>query len=146
MVTKFKKIKTFKRKIIVGKLGQVMHVMKKNDLNFTGFGETYFSTILFKKIKGWKFHNKMHMNLIVPKGKVRFIFYDDSIVNLNKNNFKEIILSNKEYKMLYVPPKIWFAFQGLSKPESIILNFANIIHDKSEVKNLNINKINYKWK
>ena len=35
---------------------------------------------------------------------------------------------------LFVPPKIWFAFQGLYKGESIILNISNIQHDPKEEK------------
>tara|TARA_B100001250_G_scaffold118554_2_gene100656 strand:+ start:5070 stop:5513 length:444 start_codon:yes stop_codon:yes gene_type:complete len=147
MDSKIKKIKIYKRKIIFGESGNVMHIMKKNDLNYRGFGEVYISTILFKKIKGWKYHNKMHMNLIVPKGRVRFVFFENYVVKTKTNGvFKEIILDNLNYQMIYVPSKIWFAFQGLSRKESIIINFANITHTKNEVQNLNIDKINYKWK
>ena len=34
----------------------------------------YLSTINKQKIKGWNYHKKMHMNLIVLKGKVKFVF------------------------------------------------------------------------
>ena len=147
MDSKLKKIKVYKRKIILGDSGNVMRIMKKNDLNYKGFGEVYISTILFKKIKGWKYHTKMHMNLIVPKGKVRFIFAEKYIsLNKTKYKFKEIILNNFNYKMVYVPPKIWLAFQGLSRDESIIVNFANINHSKHEVQNINIDMIDFKWK
>ena len=57
--------------------GSVLHGLKRSEKDFSGFGEVYFSTIKFGKIKGWRSHRKMTMNLIVPRGKVHFVFYDD---------------------------------------------------------------------
>ena len=38
------------------------------------FSEIYFSRIKYNKIKGWKYHTKMTMELFVPIGKVKFFF------------------------------------------------------------------------
>ncbi len=81
------------------------------------------------------------MELFVPIGKVKFIFFDE-----NKEQFKEIIIGEKNYKKIIVPPKIWFSFKGLSKIESLVVNMADIIHRKKESKNIPLNKIKYKFK
>ena len=57
--------------------GDVMHAMKKSDVEFVGFGEAYFSWINAGSVKAWKRHNRMFMNIIVPVGNVRFVFYTD---------------------------------------------------------------------
>ena len=44
--------------------GSVGHVIKKNDKNFFGFGEVYYTSIKYNKIRGWKLHKKMIVNLI----------------------------------------------------------------------------------
>ena len=54
--------------------GDILHAMKKNDFGYSDFGEAYFSWIFSAKIKAWKKHSKMTMNLIVPIGQVRFVF------------------------------------------------------------------------
>ena len=59
--------------------------------------------------------------------------------------FKEIIIGEKKYSRLMVPPKIWFGFKGINKPESIILNIANIPHDPKEILRCKKNKINFNW-
>ena len=56
--------------------GDIYHALKKSDNNFNGFGEAYFSNIDFDNIKAWKRHLKMTCNLIVPYGKVRFVFFE----------------------------------------------------------------------
>ena len=57
--------------------GDVLHALKSTDKEFSGFGEAYFSSIKTQKIKAWKRHLKMTMNLVVPVGNVQFNFYDD---------------------------------------------------------------------
>ena len=50
--------------------GDIFHAMKKSEKAFSGFGEAYFSSVYQGKIKGWKKHNKMTLNIIVVKGEI----------------------------------------------------------------------------
>jgi len=120
--------------------GNVMHALKKSDFGFAGFEEAYFSWIKKDFIKAWKRHNKMTMNLVVPLGNVRFIFASD-----DNSQFKTIIIGSQNYSRINVPPGIWFGFQGIDEPKSLILNLANIEHDPNEMDRLDINEIKYDW-
>ena len=75
LVTPLKRIPT------VG--GDVMHGLKKSDNGFNGFGEVYFSWVEQGAIKAWKCHQRMTMNLVVPKGEVSFVFH----LTNQKNSF-----------------------------------------------------------
>ncbi len=134
-------IKEIKLKIFQNKKGNILRGFRKSKSIKFPFSEIYFSRIKYNKIKGWKYHTKMTMELFVPIGKVKFIFFDE-----NKEQFKEIIIGEKNYKKIIVPPKIWFSFKGLSKIESLVVNMADIIHRKKESKNIPLNKIKYKFK
>lgn len=131
-----------KEKIVKLDSGNVMHAIKKSSKGFLGFGEAYFSIIKHNSIKAWKKHKKMHLNLIVPLGKVHFTIFDD---RNNSNMFAEYILSNENYLRLTIPPKVWVGFKGLSKPQSIILNIADIPHEDKEVEKIDIDDIEYDW-
>ena len=137
---KLKKIKIKSLKIIKLSEGNIMHVIKNNKNKKFIFGEAYFSKIKFGKVKAWKFHKKMKLNLVVPCGKVKFVFYSKQ-----NNTFREIIIGEKKYYRLTVPPKIWFGFKGMSKKESIILNIANILHDPKESLKCEKNLFSYTW-
>ena len=113
-MSNLKKIKFFEKKIINNHKGNVMKFIKKNDKNYTNFGEVYFTWIKKNYLKGWKFHKKMHMNLTVPVGKIKCLFYDK---RLNKK--KIFNLSEKKFGTLYVPPKIWFAFRNMDKKKIV---------------------------
>ena len=118
--------------------GDVFHALKASESEYHGFKEAYFSTIKNNKIKAWKRHFKMTMNLIVPIGKVQFIFYDE-----NKNLLKNIIIGEDNYSRITVPPMIWFGFKGLSSNTSYILNISNELHDPSEVERKPLSSFNF---
>ena len=124
--------------------GDVLHALKMTDDGFDGFGEAYFSMIEQGEIKGWKYHKRMTMNLIVPLGSVKFVFFDEK--NSSNNGFSETIIGLNNYSRITVSPKIWFAFQGNSSPLSMVLNIANIVHDPMESERLSIDELPYDWK
>jgi len=121
--------------------GDIFHCLKNSENSFYGFGEAYFSNIKFSKIKAWKRHMRMTCNLIVPYGKVRFVFYDQD--NDKKSSFE---IGEDNYCRITVLPKIWFGFEGLHNPSSLILNIADIPHSPNEIERKEINEINFNWR
>ena len=120
--------------------GDVLHALKCTDDGFKNFGEAYFSIVKCGAIKAWKMHTQMTLNLIVPVGQVRFVFRTD-----DDNNGREELIGVANYSRLTVPPGIWFGFQGLATPSSLVLNIANIPHDPGECLHREINEIPYCW-
>lgn len=120
--------------------GDVLHAMKQSDAGYTGFGEAYFSWVASGTVKAWKRHLRMTMNVVVPVGLVRFVFRLDGA-----DEFRVEEIGVDRYARLTVPPGIWFGFQGLAEPQSLVLNIANISHDPNEVQRLALSEINYAW-
>ena len=118
--------------------GDVLHALKSSEEEFNGFEEAYFSTIKKNKIKAWKRHLLMTMNLIIPIGKVQFNFYDD-----NKKLLKNTIVGEDNYCRITVPPMIWFGFKGLSSHTSYILNITDEPHNPSEVERKPLSFLNF---
>jgi len=121
--------------------GDVLHAMKQSDAGYAGFGEAYFSWVAAGAVKAWKRHTRMTMNVIVPVGRVRFVFRLDGV-----DAFRVEEIGLDRYARLTVPPGIWFGFQGQAEPQSLVLNIANITHDPNEVERLSLSEIEYDWK
>ena len=134
-----------KLKIINVSGGDVLRGLKSNEMAYNGFGELYFSEVNFGEIKAWKKHKKMVMNLIVPCGEVKFVFFDDRKNPIITNRFQEIVISKRNYKRITVPPNIWFGFKGIGKENNLVVNLSNIEHSENEVERKEIFKINYNW-
>ncbi len=118
--------------------GDVLHALKSSEDEFYGFKEAYFSTIKKNKIKAWKRHLLMTMNLIIPIGRVKFNFYDE-----NKNLLKSTVVGEDNYCRITVPPLIWFGFKGLSSHTSYILNISDEPHNPSEVEREPLSFLNF---
>ena len=131
--------------IIEAENGEVLHVMKCNDPNFFGFGEAYFSVIRGNALKGWRRHHKMNVNIVVPVGSVRFVIYDDRPSSSTFGLFDDITISRKKYYKLTIPPLVWFAFQGQTTNENIVLNVADIEHGAEVVDQKSLDEIEFDW-
>ena len=137
----------FNNKIIVKKLktfstegGEVMHALKASEKLIEKLGEVYFSSVEQHVIRAWKLHNKMTLNLFVPLGMVKFVFYFEQ-----NNEFSEYIIGEDNYCRLTVPPKTWFGFQGLKNTKNLIMNIADLEHDPDEMEKRFIDNIKYNW-
>jgi dTDP-4-dehydrorhamnose 3,5-epimerase len=121
--------------------GDVLHALKQSDRGYLGFGEAYFSWVAGGSIKAWKRHTKMTMNVIVPLGVVRFVFRLEGC-----DEFRIEEIGDAHYARITVPPGVWFGFQGLASPRSLVLNLADIPHDPNEVERMKFSDVNYEWK
>ena len=109
--------------------GEVRHALKVTDQGFAGFGEVYFSEVIGGKVKGWKRHRQMVMNLVVVSGTVRFTLHDGASVR------QDYVVSAEEadrYGRLTVPPGLWMAFQGIGRGGNLLMNVASCEHDPEE--------------
>ena len=138
LVTPLKRIRT------VG--GDVMHGLKKSDNGFNGFGEVYFSWVEQGAIKAWKCHQRMTMNLVVPKGEVSFVFFCKERLAEQKEEFRIEKLGDNRYSRLTVPPGIWFGFQGIASGSSLLVNVADLEHDPDEVLRKSKSEFRLDWR
>jgi dTDP-4-dehydrorhamnose 3,5-epimerase len=130
-------------KIIEVPGGRVLHALKDIDIGFNRFGEAYFSEVEPTRIKAWKRHREMTLNLIVPMGEIRFVLFDDRTPK--NGSFQEITLSIEKYYRLTIPPMVWLGFQGKANTNSMLLNIADLTHEPDEVDRKNINEIEFDW-
>lgn len=134
------KVKLFKEKKIFSPKGNVLTYLKKDQKGYKGFGEIYFSIINRNKIKGWKKHKKMSMNIYVIIGSAKFVFYD-----IKKKKFSFKTLHETKPQRLFIGPNTWFAFKNIAKKKTIIVNFSNTKHDDNEVLHKKLSEIKFNW-
>ena len=135
-------LKIIKGKIINNKKGDILKFLSKNNYYFKKFGEIYFTEIKKQKTKGWNYHKKNTCLLVVPFGKVKFWFIDGRSKSKTHNNESKTIIGKDNFKIISVPPKVWFSFKSLTNL-SIVANCLNNPHSDKET--LKSNKIkNYR--
>ncbi|MBF0483593.1 MAG: dTDP-4-dehydrorhamnose 3,5-epimerase family protein [Candidatus Omnitrophica bacterium] len=135
-------------RIIPDEKGDVRHMLRCDDPFFTEFGEVYFSFINPGQVKGWKKHLKQTQCFAVPIGTIKLVIYDDRQQSLTKGNIEEIVVGADAYKLVRIPPGLWYSFSAMNKQVAMITNCTDIPHDPNEAirKELNDLAIPYVWK
>ena len=60
-------IRKTRLKNITNSKGNIIKLIRKDSKNFSNFGELYISKINYGKVKGWKKHTNMKMNIFDAK-------------------------------------------------------------------------------
>jgi dTDP-4-dehydrorhamnose 3,5-epimerase len=126
--------------------GEVRHGLRHDEPDFAGFGDAYFSEVLEGRIKGWKMHSVMTMNLVVVQGSVRFLLCDD---DSTAQESCEVVLSVDRgigpYGRLTVAPGIWMAFAGLGTGTNLLMNLASHGHDPAEARKADLSVLAHRF-
>ena len=123
--------------------GDVRHALKMSDESYVGFGEAYFSTVERGAVKGWRRHNQMTLNLIVPCGEVRFLAHDEW---LGRSAAFHLSPDRAEaYGRLTVAPGVWLAFGGLGEDLNLVLNVADLEHRPDEQDTRPLEAMTWTW-
>ena len=131
------------------KRGSILHMLKNDSNLFKQFGEVYFSEIHPGLVKAWKLHKKQSQNLAVPLGVIRLVIYDD---RPNSNTYRKIaeykLGRPEDYRLVHIPPMLWYGFQGIGDQTSMIANCTDLSHDPKEMESLSADtsQIPYQWK
>ncbi len=142
-----KGISVFPLKQIQLEKGDVWHGMKNSDEGFKGFGEVYFSNVNPGQIKGWKLHTKTTLNLIVIKGEIEFVFFDERVKSESYGKFYKLIASEKgdNYCRITVSPGIWMAFKCKSNDTALLMDIIDQPHSDLEALKKDLNEFTYNW-
>lgn len=130
-------------KVINVEGGNVLTYLHNTDDGYVGFGEVYMSTVNPGAVKGWRRHNRVTLNFVVPIGSIRFVLFDDRADSSTKGAYLDIILSRDNYQRLTVPPGIWFAFKGEGSGENMLLNTIDQVNDPTESDRKPLDQIPY---
>ena len=128
--------------------GSILHMLRNDSNLFKRFGEVYFSEINLGVIKAWKRHKKQTQNLTVPLGRIRLVIYDDRLMSSTNGKIAEYELGRPEhYKLVHIPPMLWYGFHALENQSSMIANCTDQPYDPKETESLpaNSEQIPYQW-
>ena len=95
-------------KVISDNRGKVMHMLRCDDEIFKKFGEIYFSTIFFDKIKAWHLHKESTLNYSCVK--VKLVLFDNREKKSHKRYHSRNYFKTKRTLFNYYTKKYmeWF--------------------------------------
>ncbi|HWA24559.1 MAG TPA: dTDP-4-dehydrorhamnose 3,5-epimerase family protein [Lacunisphaera sp.] len=135
-------------KVLADGRGAVLHMLRGDVSLGAKFGEIYFSEVNPGVVKGWKKHLQMTQRLAVPVGRVQFVIYDGRPGSTTRGQLASWTLGRPEhYRLLVIPPGVWYGFQGIAPGPSLIANCADLPHDPAESVQARLDgeEVPYRW-
>jgi dTDP-4-dehydrorhamnose 3,5-epimerase len=129
--------------------GPVLHMLRADSPLFGNFGEIYFSVVLPGAVKAWKQHSLQSQNFAVPSGLVQVVVYDGRDDSPSKGKLESILLGRPDYyRLLHIPPGLWYGFAGRSLAPSVLANCVDMPHspEDSQTRPWDDADIPYSWK
>lgn len=124
--------------------GDIYHALKASSPGYAGFGEAYFSTVGKDLTKGWKRHNRLALNIVVPVGAIRFVIHDARAASPSFGQTMDIVIGDENYARLTIPPGVWVAFRGV-RDWNLLLNIIAEEHDPAEADNVPLENFSFAW-
>lgn len=126
--------------------GSVLHMLRSDALDFTQFGECYFSEILPGVTKAWKRHRVQTQNIAVPVGRVRFVIYDNREGSSTLGRVQVVELGRPDaYLRLQIAPELWYGFTCLGSVPALLANCPDLPHLPSESEQQTIHTANFPY-
>lgn len=113
--------------------GPVLHMIRSDSPLFRGFGEVYFSEVLPGAVKAWKLHRLQTQHFAVPVGLIEVVVYDSREDSPSRGKIESFLLGRPDhYRLLRVPPLVWYGFTAKGDSPGIMANCADLPHSPGE--------------
>ena len=128
--------------------GPVLHMLRIDSPLYRGFGEVYFSVVLPGAVKAWKLHHLQTQHFAVPTGLIEVVVYDAREDSPSRGRIESFLLGRPDhYRLLRVPPLVWYGFTARSDTPGIMANCADLPHSPGESERIPADSplIPYSW-
>jgi len=115
-------VKIKKLKVIPDERGRLMEMLRCDDDFFTKFGQVYMTAAYPGVVKGWHYHKIQADNLIIIKGMMKVVLYDDRSNSKTYKEINEFFAGEHNPTLIHVPAGILHGFKCISETEAICIN------------------------
>ena len=116
-------VRTKLLRVIPDERGRLMEVMRCDDPEFIKFGQVYMTTAYPGVVKGWHYHHKQIDSLVVVKGMIKLVLYDQREDSPTHEEVNEFFLGEHD-PMVQIPNLVLHGFKAIGTEESIIINIV----------------------
>ncbi len=115
-------VKIKKLKVIPDERGRLMEMLRCDDDFFTKFGQAYMTTAYPGVVKGWHYHKIQADNMIIIKGMMKVVLYDDRKNSKTYKELNEFFAGEHNPVLIHIPAGVLHGFKCTSEAEAICIN------------------------
>jgi dTDP-4-dehydrorhamnose 3,5-epimerase and related enzymes len=118
-------------KVIPDERGRLMEMLRSDDEIFMKFGQVYMTTAYPGVVKGWHYHKVQYDNLIVVKGMMKIVLYDNRQDSPTYKEVNEFFSGDYNPQLLHIPPLVFHGFKCISEHEALVINIPTEVYNDS---------------
>lgn len=115
-------VKIKKLKVIPDERGRLMEMLRCDDDFFTKFGQVYMTAAYPGVVKGWHYHKIQADNMIIIKGMMKVVLYDDRKNSKTYKEINEFFAGEHNPTLIHIPAGVLHGFKCISEAEAICIN------------------------
>ena len=142
-------VKTKLLKVIPDERGRLMEMLRSDDEMFMSFGQVYMTTAYPGVVKGWHYHKVHYDNMIVVRGMMKIVLYDNRQDSPTYKEVNEFFFGDYNPRLLHIPPFVFHGFKCISDHEAMVINIPTEVYNYSDPDEFRVpphdNDIPYDW-
>jgi len=142
-------VKTKQLKVIPDERGKLMEMLRSDDELFIKFGQVYLTTAYPGVVKGWHYHRKQYDNMVVVKGMMKIVLYDNRQGSKTYGEINEFFIGEHQPMLIHIPPLILHGFKCISEHEAMVINCPTEVYRQNDPDEFRVdphqNDIPYDW-
>ena len=114
---------------IVDERGYLMEMLRSDDPDFKGFGQTYLTAVNGGVTKAWHYHEFQTDNFICVHGLIKLALYDCREDSPTYGLVNEFFLGENSPILVQIPCGVLHGFKGLAEPYSLVVNVPDQVYN-----------------
>ena len=136
-------------KYIIDERGFLMEMIRSDDPQFNGFGQTYLTAVNEGVVKAWHYHEKQIDTFICVYGMIKLVLFDSRENSPTYGIVNELFIGDRNPQRVQIPTKVMHGFKGISTGYSLIVNIPNQMYNYEKPDEFrvdpHVNDIPYDW-
>lgn len=143
------KVKRKFLKVIPDERGRLMELLRVDDELYSKFGQVYLTSAYPGVVKAWHYHNKQVDNMVVVKGMMKVVLYDNRADSPTRGLVNEFFMGEYNPMLLQIPSEVYHGFKCISNNEALVINIPTEPYNYQNPDEYRVhpheNNIPYRW-
>lgn len=117
-------------KVVPDERGWLIEVLRRDDEQFSRFGQVYVSATYPGVIKAWHYHTRQTDNFACIAGMIKLVLVDTREDSPTRGNINELFLGVQQPLLVQVPKLVYHGWKCISQEPSLVINVPDEPYDR----------------
>ncbi|MEW6776509.1 MAG: dTDP-4-dehydrorhamnose 3,5-epimerase family protein [Bdellovibrionota bacterium] len=102
--------------------GFLMEMLRRDDPDFKGFGQTYLSCTYPGVVKAWHFHKQQWDAFVCVSGMIKLVVFDSREGSPTRGKLNEFFIGDQNRQLVHIPPGCYHGWKNIGTELSYVVN------------------------